>query len=101
MKTFSDPGVLEAQWSELEAMFKDPSVITKLDSHHVLVICYNGDTARVATSVLRAKGIEADSLRGGYQALKDHGLWGSSGVESVEKNTYPTTTTTELSVSTN
>ncbi|GMF79019.1 unnamed protein product [Aspergillus oryzae] len=101
VKTFSDPGVLEAQWSELEAMFKDPSVITKLDSHHVLVICYNGDTARVATSVLRAKGIEADSLRGGYQALKDHGLWGSSGVESVEKNTYPTTTTTELSVSTN
>ncbi|GMG33632.1 unnamed protein product [Aspergillus oryzae var. brunneus] len=101
VKPFSDPGVLEAQWSELEAMFKDPSVITKLDSHHVLVICYNGDTARVATSVLRAKGIEADSLRGGYQALKDHGLWGSSGVESVEKNTYPTTTTTELSVSTN
>ncbi|KAB8206320.1 tryptophan synthase beta subunit-like PLP-dependent enzyme [Aspergillus parasiticus] len=100
-KPFSDPSVLEAQWVELEAMFKDPSVITKLESHHVLVICYNGDTARVATSVLRAKGIEADSLRGGYQALKDHGLWGSSGVESVEKNTYPTTTTTELSVSTN
>ncbi|KAB8260356.1 tryptophan synthase beta subunit-like PLP-dependent enzyme [Aspergillus pseudonomiae] len=100
-KPFSDPGVLEAQWLELEAMFKDPSVITKLESHHVLVICYNGDTARVATSVLRAKGIEADSLRGGYQALKDHGLWGRSGVESVEKSPYPTATTTELSVSTN
>jgi cysteine synthase A len=100
-KPFSDPSVLEAQWLELEAMFKDQSVITKLDAHHVLVICYNGDTARVATSVLRAKGIEADSLRGGYQALKDHGLWGNSGVESVEKSTYPTATATELSVLTN
>jgi cysteine synthase A len=36
----------------------------------------------VATSVLRAKGIEADSLRGGYQALRDHGLWGENDVST-------------------
>jgi cysteine synthase A len=38
----------------------------------------------VATSVLRAKGIEADSLRGGYQALRDHGLWGDSQVTETD-----------------
>lgn len=72
-------------------MFSDEMALSRLQGHHVLVICYHGDTARVATSVLRAKGIEADSLRGGYQALRDHGLWGdnhsssSSDVDVVEK----------------
>lgn len=68
-------------------MFRNETALARLQGHHVLVICYNGDTARVATSVLRAKGIEADSLRGGYQALRDHGLWGETGVDAatVEK----------------
>lgn len=35
----------------------------------ILVLCYDGDSARVATSVLRAKGYEADSIRGGFKAL--------------------------------
>jgi cysteine synthase A len=63
---FSDAGVLEAQWIELEKIFQDVS-----DLRHVLVVCYNGDSARVATSVLRAKGLEADSVLGGYGALKN------------------------------
>lgn len=78
-KPFSDALVLEAQWAELEALFRDELGLSQLRGQHVLVICYNGDTARVATSVLRAKGIESDSLRGGYQALRDHGLWGDVG----------------------
>jgi rhodanese-related sulfurtransferase len=49
----------------MEKIFNDVS-----DLRHVLVVCYNGDSARVATSVLRAKGLEADSVRGGYGALK-------------------------------
>ena len=77
-KPFTEPGVLEAQWLELEALYSNEGGLSKLNAHHVLVICYNGDTARIATSVLRAKGIEADSLRGGYQALKDHVLWGGN-----------------------
>ncbi|EAW13404.1 putative cysteine synthase B [Aspergillus clavatus NRRL 1] len=80
-KPFTEPSVLEAQWLELEALFTNEQALHMLRDHHVLVICYHGDTARVATSVLRAKGIEADSLRGGYQALKDHGLWGSRGMD--------------------
>lgn len=89
-KPFSDPSVLESQWQELETLFTDAraNVVSTLQGHHVLVICYNGDTARVATSVLRAKGIEADSLRGGYQALHDHGIWGDGGVGS-EQVSYP------------
>jgi cysteine synthase A len=74
--------VLEAQWLELETLFKAEQALSKLRGQHVLVICYHGDTARVATSVLRAKGIEADSLRGGYQALRDHGLWGENDVST-------------------
>ncbi|CAG7923679.1 unnamed protein product [Penicillium olsonii] len=62
---FSDPGVLEAQWVELEGMVYDVG--------HVLVVCYDGDSARVATSVLRARGLEADSVRGGSRALKMYG----------------------------
>jgi rhodanese-related sulfurtransferase len=65
-------------------MFKAEEALSKLRGQHVLVICYHGDTARVATSVLRAKGIEADSLRGGYQALRDHGLWGDSQVTETD-----------------
>ncbi|RHZ47396.1 putative cysteine synthase B, partial [Aspergillus thermomutatus] len=83
-KPFADPRVLEAQWLELETLFKAKEALSKLRGHHVLVICYHGDTARVATSVLRAKGIEADSLRGGYQALRDHGLWGENEVSTTK-----------------
>lgn len=68
---FSDPTVLEAQWLELESLFSESNTLSKLQAHRVLLLCYNGDTARVATSVLRAKGIEADSVRGGYRALMD------------------------------
>lgn len=88
-KPFSDPQTLEAQWSELETLFSEEKVISQLKGCHVLVICYNGDTARVATSVLRAKGVEADSLRGGYQALRDHGLWTEGVAVAEEKHEMP------------
>lgn len=87
-KPFSEPSVLEAQWLELEELFSDHNAVSRLHSHHVLAICYNGDTARVATSVLRARGIEADSLRGGYQALRDHHLWGD-GVSATDRAYSP------------
>lgn len=89
---FSNSTVLEAQWRELETLFTDPKVVAPLHEHHphVLVICYNGDTARMATSVLRAKGIEADNLRGGYKALYDDGLWGEPA--SAGANTMNTST---------
>lgn len=63
--------MLESQWKELEATFT-PDRINAHDlvGKDVYVMCYGGDTARVATSVLRARGISASSVKGGYSALR-------------------------------
>lgn len=81
---FSDPGVLEAQWVELEKIFKDDVLVSDLGRHHVLVVCYNGDSARVATSVLRAKGLEADSVRGGHRALRMYEIGSERPISTVK-----------------
>jgi rhodanese-related sulfurtransferase len=69
---FSEPDVLESLWKRLEETFKAPSaeLLHLLQGRRVLLVCYNGDSARVATSVLRAEGHEADSLKGGFKALR-------------------------------
>jgi rhodanese-related sulfurtransferase len=72
---FEDSTLLAQQWKELEALFGDANLQIgglpedQLRAKSVLVICYGGDTSRVATSVLRAKGIKADSCKGGFQAM--------------------------------
>nr|GFD53321.1 hypothetical protein [Tanacetum cinerariifolium] len=68
---FSEASVLECQWKELEATF----TLDRINAHDLIgkdvyVMCYGGDTARVATSVLRARGISASSVKGGYSALR-------------------------------
>lgn len=71
---FKEPSVLESQWSELEALFRQSGNMAALANTRVMVVCYIGDTSRVATSVLRAKGVEADNVRGGWKALINTGL---------------------------
>ncbi|KAF4960962.1 hypothetical protein FGADI_612 [Fusarium gaditjirri] len=68
---FTDAKLLESLWKNLEGAFKVPGeeLQSLLNGRRVLLTCYDGDSARVATSVLRAKGYEADSIRGGFQAL--------------------------------
>ena len=72
---FEDPSMLEKQWLELESLFKDVSASNHLKNdhsirdHQVLVVCYDGDTSRVATSILREKGIEAFSVRHGTRGM--------------------------------
>ncbi|KAF5566482.1 cysteine synthase A [Fusarium napiforme] len=68
---FSNAKLLESLWKNLEGAFKTPGAELEslLSGRRVLLTCYDGDSARVATSVLRAKGYEADSIRGGFQAL--------------------------------
>ncbi|KAI9848553.1 MAG: hypothetical protein M1837_007222 [Sclerophora amabilis] len=72
---FSDAKVLEAQWRELNALFssqQNPSaalLATALKDRIVGTICYDGDTARVASSVLRAQDIDGYSIRGGMRGL--------------------------------
>jgi rhodanese-related sulfurtransferase len=68
---FSDAKLLESLWKVLEETFKSPKpeMQSLLQGKKVLLTCYDGDSARVATSVLRAKGYEADSIKGGFMAL--------------------------------
>lgn len=75
---FADPvgdvSMLEEVWTELEGLFgaTDPSasaLMAILRGNKVLTLCYDGDSARVANSVLRAKGVHAESVYGGYKAL--------------------------------
>jgi rhodanese-related sulfurtransferase len=68
---FSDAKLLEGLWKSLEESFKTPGTELQgiLHGRRILLTCYDGDSSRVATSVLRAKGYEADSIRGGFQAL--------------------------------
>ncbi|GAB0138433.1 hypothetical protein EsDP_00006668 [Epichloe bromicola] len=40
-----------------------------LKNRRVPTICYDGDSARVGHSILRAKGIEAESVHGGFVVL--------------------------------
>ncbi|OAA45636.1 Pyridoxal phosphate-dependent enzyme, beta subunit [Metarhizium rileyi] len=75
-----DCTMLEELWLELESLFtsrdtdgkRNPSaeaLITILKNKKVLTICYDGDSARVANSVLRHRGIQANSISGGVSAL--------------------------------
>jgi len=76
---FSDPSVLASLWRELESRFgqggdknnTDLEICSQLRDKNALLLCYNGNSARVATSVLRAKGFRADSMRGGIKALHE------------------------------
>lgn len=70
---FANAEVLEAQWHELENIFKPGEtstaalLMTYLQARLVVVVCFDGDTSRVATSVLRAKNIEAISIKDGMR----------------------------------
>lgn len=68
---FFDAAVLESQWKELAATFTSDRINAyDLSGKNFYMVCCNGDTARVATSILRAKGITASSIKGGYSALQ-------------------------------
>ncbi|POS81270.1 cysteine synthase A [Diaporthe helianthi] len=66
---FSDPMVMERQWKELESVFETTTIGLLKQAGCVWLVCYGGDTSRVATSILRAKGVTANSLKGGICAL--------------------------------
>ncbi len=67
---FFDPSTLSQLWTQLEKEFASPrEELASLEGKDVLVVCYDGDSARVAASVMRAKGYEANSLRAGLDGL--------------------------------
>lgn len=67
---FQESAVLELQWTELEEIFGSEEVTKEFAEMDVLVVCYGGDTARVASSVLRARGVRGWSLAGGMDSVK-------------------------------
>ncbi|KAM3565079.1 hypothetical protein ARSEF4850_001576 [Beauveria asiatica] len=67
---FADPANLSRLWTELDRAFADAAMpLGHLAAKDTLVVCYDGDSARVAASVMRARGFEANSLRGGLDGL--------------------------------
>lgn len=69
---FADPKLLEEQWLELTSRFGDDNTnkslypsFSSLRQQVVVVACYKGDTSFVATSILRAKNVEAYSFKDG------------------------------------
>ncbi|MCJ1422346.1 hypothetical protein MMC29_000226 [Sticta canariensis] len=87
---FEDADVLEAQWLELEAVFTSNQPhgsalsIPSLKQYIVTLICYDGDTSRIGTSILRAKGVSAFSVRHG---VRGGGLGRASSVEKPAEET--------------
>jgi len=59
------------QWKNLKSIFDQTHIPHRLDAvaGPKVVICYDGETSRLATAVMRARGIEAFSIRGGMPAL--------------------------------
>ncbi len=73
---FTETDDLRQQWTSLKAKFsgQDPStektLSRKLSDSVIVVLCYSGETSRIATAVLRTRGLEAFSVRGGTRALE-------------------------------
>ncbi|KAL3587408.1 cysteine synthase fda4 [Fusarium poae] len=67
---FDDAAVLESQWLEMKTrVIHDAEDDFSNDGKQVVIICYNGESARVLTSILRAHGVKAYSVKGGISSL--------------------------------
>jgi hypothetical protein len=65
---FGDAKAVEQRWLEVRATLEDQTWSWGADAR-VLVLCVDGDTSRMATALLRARGREAFCVEGGYDAL--------------------------------
>jgi cysteine synthase A len=81
---FFAPELLDQQWTELESLFTESYLQSQFRDRKILCLCYNGDTARVATSVLRAKGFHAESVKGGQHALAETELFKTTYLPRLE-----------------
>ncbi|GKT54172.1 cysteine synthase K/M:Cysteine synthase B [Colletotrichum tofieldiae] len=71
---FGDADAVYKVWTNLQILLGEPrtaDVLGNVKRHGtpVLVLCYNGEVSRLATSLLRANGVEALSVRGGTDEL--------------------------------
>ncbi|EME78712.1 uncharacterized protein MYCFIDRAFT_157466 [Pseudocercospora fijiensis CIRAD86] len=93
---FYAPETLSRQWTELESLFSQSFLQSQFAGRKLLCLCYDGDTSRVATSILRAKGFEAASVKGGFRALiETHPSLSGLQVVAERKNNSVVLTITE------
>lgn len=58
-------------WKNLKVKFDAESARLGSKNSSLVVLCYDGETSRLAVSILRAQGYSAFSVFGGYHALMD------------------------------
>lgn len=68
---FGDAKTVEERWWELRRAVDEPlwPGPGELQERRVLVVCGDGQSARMAVAMLRARGLEAFSVEGGYGGL--------------------------------
>ncbi|TID27928.1 cysteine synthase [Venturia nashicola] len=66
---FADSIVLHMHWRNLKTKFEVESDKLGSKACSLLVLCYDGETSRLAVSILRARGFNAFSVFGGFHAL--------------------------------
>ncbi|TVY71544.1 Cysteine synthase [Lachnellula suecica] len=65
---FFDSETLKKVWTELELVVDKR--LASFSDKNLLIVCYDGDVSRVATSVLRQKGVNASSVKHGMRGLE-------------------------------
>ncbi|KAE9973411.1 hypothetical protein EG327_009098 [Venturia inaequalis] len=68
---YSDSNALHMHWRNLKTKFEAESARLGAKTSPLLVLCYDGETSRLAVSVLRARGYHAFSIFGGYHSLME------------------------------
>lgn len=70
---FDDVDTLQTQWTDLKAQCANGELSRALQatSGPSVVLCFNGETSRLATAVMRATGVEAYSVRRGMAAIRE------------------------------
>lgn len=66
---FGNPNALHLLWHDLKTKFDDGEVILGPKTTPMIVLCYDGESSQIATSLLRARGYIAFSVSGGFPAL--------------------------------
>jgi rhodanese-related sulfurtransferase len=67
---FGDPDAVFKVWNPMQTLFAGQEMANTLEDAQrgrraVVVICYDGDASRLATAMLRDRGLEALSVQGG------------------------------------
>ncbi|RYP40353.1 hypothetical protein DL767_001765 [Monosporascus sp. MG133] len=99
---FADPEKVYETWKGLKALLLEHDGVSQLIGDigrrglPSLVLCYDGDASSLATSMLRAEGIEAFSVACGFRGIQ--GTLVSARSRDASKAIQPTTTLREYQV---